>query len=60
MADLQCSMDRIWKIVRGRAQDGRENSDTDASPESDFSEKFSDPESAENIIRSDLGQIGPI
>jgi len=59
MADLQRSMGCIWNIVRAGTQGGRKNSDADASRESDFSEKFSRPESAENFIRSDLAQIGP-
>jgi hypothetical protein len=59
MADLQRSMGCIWNIVRARTQGVRQNSDADAFAESDCSEKFSLPESGENIIRSDLAQIGP-
>jgi hypothetical protein len=54
MADLQRSMGCIWNIVRAGRQGVRQNSDADAFAESDCSEKFSPPESGENIIRSDL------
>jgi hypothetical protein len=59
MADLQRSMNYIWNIVRACTQGVSQNSDTDAFADSDCSEKFSWPESGENIIRSDLVQIGP-
>jgi hypothetical protein len=59
MADLQRSMGCIWNIVRPGTQGVCQNSDGDAFAESDFSEKFYPPESGENIIRSNLAQIGP-
>ncbi|HKS19565.1 MAG TPA: hypothetical protein VJS63_10200 [Bradyrhizobium sp.] len=59
MVDLQRSIGCIWNIVRSGTQGGRGNSDADASAESVSSEKFSPPESGENIIRPDLIQIAP-
>jgi hypothetical protein len=59
MVDLQRSMDCIWNIVWARVQDIRRNSDMNASTDSDLSEKFSSPDSAEKIIRADSTELEP-
>src|SRR4051794_34444777 len=60
MVDLQRSMACIWNIVRAGMQDGPGNSDGEPSQESLSGEKFSFPDSPENIIRADLIRLEPV